>query len=245
MMKNIDPFLLTMLGLIVPGLLTGVGAIPVFFTRNVSQGKLDVFLGAAAGVMLSATCFSLILPSIEENGGGFRGVIISSLGILAGAVFLDIIVEGNPSDSLKKIWLFVIAITIHNFPEGMATGVGFGGDSVANGLPIAIGIGLQNMPEGLAVALSLVRENYTVKKAFLIALFTGLVEPIGAFLGYGLVTWFSPILGFILAFAGGAMLFVISDEIIPETHSNGYERQATYGIVIGFIIMMILDVALG
>ena len=258
MMKNIDPFLITILGLIVPGLLTGVGAIPVFFTKNVNQGKLDVFLGAAAGVMLSATCFSLILPSIEENGGGFRGVLITSLGIFAGAVFLDLIdkysphehlldkrVEGNPSNSLKKIWLFVIAITIHNFPEGMATGVGFGGDSVANGLPIAIGIGLQNMPEGLAVALALVRENYTVKKAFLIALFTGLVEPIGAFLGYGLVTWFSPILGFILAFAGGAMLFVISDEIIPETHSNGYERQATYGIIIGFIIMMILDVALG
>lgn len=116
MIKNIDPFLLTMLGLILPGLLTGVGAIPVFFTRNVNQGKLDVFLGAAAGVMLSATCFSLILPSIEENGGGFRGVLISSLGILAGAVFLDLIdkysphehlldkrVEGNPSDSLKNM----------------------------------------------------------------------------------------------------------------------------------------------
>ncbi|WP_297811245.1 ZIP family metal transporter [uncultured Finegoldia sp.] len=258
MFKGIDPFLLIIIGLIAPGLLTGVGAIPVFFTRNVSQAKLDVFLGAAAGVMLSATCFSLILPSIEQNGGGLTGVLISSLGIFSGAVFLDLIdkysphehlldkrVEGNPSESLKKIWLFIIAITIHNFPEGMATGVGFGGNSISNGLPIAIGIGLQNMPEGLAVALSLIREDYSVKKAFLIALLTGLVEPIGAFLGFGLVTWFSPILGFILAFAAGAMLFVISDEIIPETHSNGFERQATYGIVIGFIIMMILDVALG
>lgn len=114
-----------------------------------------------------------------------------------------------------------------------------------NGVAIAVGIGLQNMPEGLAVALSLKREGYTKKYSFIIAMLTGLVEPIGAFLGYGLVKIFNPILGFVLSLAAGAMLFVISDEIIPETHSNGYERQATYGVIIGFIIMMIMDITLG
>jgi ZIP family zinc transporter len=250
--------LLLLAGLVLPGLMTGLGALPVFFTRNVSRGLLDTFLGGAAGVMLAASCFSLIIPSIEYGGGDFKAVMITSLGIFLGAVMLDLIdkfaphehlinkkVEGKNTESLSKIWLFIIAITIHNFPEGLATGVGFGTENMADGFAIAFGIGLQNMPEGLAVALSLIREDYSVKYSFLIALLTGLVEPIGAFMGYGLVLVFSPILPFILALAGGAMLFVISDEIIPETHSKGYERQATYGIIIGFIIMMILDVLLG
>lgn len=247
-----------LMGLIGPGIMTGIGALPIFVTRDVSQGMLDTLLGVAAGVMLSATCFSLIMPSIEFGGNNLQAVLITSLGIFAGAVMIDMIdkyaphehlmdkrIEGVNAQSLKKIWLFIIAITIHNFPEGLATGVGFGTDNINNGLAIALGIGLQNMPEGLAVALSLVREKYNPGKAFWIATLTGLVEPIGAFLGFGLVTVFRPIMGFILALAGGAMLFVISDEIIPETHSNGYERQATYGIVIGFIIMMILDILLG
>ena len=260
MINQLNPTLVVVLGCILPGVMTGVGALPIFFTKEkkVSQGLLDVLLGGAAGVMLAATCFSLIIPSIESGGGDLKAVLITSLGIFLGAVFLDVIdriaphehlldnrVEGGATDSLKKIWLFIIAITIHNIPEGMATGVAFGTDNIMNGVTIAIGIGLQNMPEGLAVALALVRENYEVKTAFMIAFLTGLVEPIGAFLGYGLVSVFEPILGFILAFAGGAMLFVISDEIIPETHSNGYEREATYGIIIGFIIMMILDITLG
>lgn len=246
------------MGLVLPGLMTGVGAIPIFFTRNVSRGLLDTFLGGAAGVMLAASCFSLIIPSIEYGGGDFKAVMVCSLGIFMGAFLIDMIdkfaphehlinkkVEGKNTESLSKIWLFIIAITIHNFPEGLATGVGFGTDDISNGVAIAFGIALQNMPEGLAVALSLVRENYSVKYSFLIALLTGLVEPIGAFLGYGLVLVFEPVLPFILALAGGAMLFVISDEIIPETHSRGYERQATYGIIIGFIVMMILDILLG
>lgn len=258
MISSMNQDWVIILGCIIPGVLTGVGALPIFFTKSVSQRLLDVLLGGAAGVMLAATCFSLIIPSIEAGGGDLKAVLITSLGIFLGAVFLDLVdrfaphqhlldkrVEGGASDSLKKIWLFVIAITIHNIPEGMATGVAFGTENIMNGVAIAIGIGLQNMPEGLAVALALVREKYTVKKAFIIALLTGLVEPIGAFLGYALVSVFEPLLGIILAFAGGAMLFVISDEIIPETHSNGYEREATYGIIIGFIVMMILDITLG
>lgn len=239
------------------GLMTGVGALPIFLTRNISNKMLDTLLGFAAGVMLAATSFSLILPSIEYGGGGFKAALITAFGIFMGAVFLDLTDKYSPhvhlldkrvegaSASLKKIWLFVIAITIHNFPEGLAVGVGFGDNNVNNGLILALGIGLQNLPEGLAVALALVREKYTIKRAFWIAMLTGLVEPIGGVLGLVLVSYFKPVLPFILAFAAGAMLFVISDEIIPETHKGGYERQATYGVIIGFMIMMILDVTLG
>lgn len=240
------------------GLMTGVGAIPIFFTRNVSQKILDLLLGFAAGVMLAATSFSLIIPSLDYSGGGLKGALITSAGILVGAIFLDLTdkysphehlldkrIEGGATKSLKRIWLFIIAITIHNFPEGLAVGVGFGDNNISNGLTLAMGIGLQNMPEGLAVGISLLRENYSQKKAFLIALLTGLVEPVGGLLGLLLVSVFKPILPFTLAFAAGAMLFVISDEIIPETHQGGHEREATFGVIVGFVVMMILDVTLG
>lgn len=240
------------------GLMTGVGSIPIFFTKNISQKMLDLLLGFAAGVMLAATSFSLIIPSLDYSGGSIKGAIITAAGIVAGAIFLDLTdkysphehlldkrIEGGATNSLKRIWLFIIAITIHNFPEGLAVGVGFGDNNISNGLTLAMGIGLQNLPEGLAVALALVREKYTQKNAFNIALLTGLVEPIGGILGLFLVSIFRPILPFTLAFAAGAMLFVISDEIIPETHQGGHEREATFGVIIGFVIMMILDVSLG
>lgn len=245
------------IGLVFPGLMTALGAVPVFFTKNVSQKLLDMMLGFAAGIMLAATCFSLVMPSIEYGGGDFKAVIITSLGILFGAFIIDMIDKYSPhehlidkrregvSSSLSEIWLFIIAITIHNFPEGMATGVGFGTENISDGLALALGIGIQNMPEGLAVALSLVREKYSVKYAFIVAALTGLVEPVGAALGFGLVNVFKPVLPVVLASAAGAMLFVICDEIIPETHSKGYEREATYGIIFGFVIMMILDILLG
>ena len=245
-------------GLVLPGLMTGVGALPALFTGNVTRKWLDAMLGFAAGVMLAATCFSLILPSIEFGGGTFKAVLITGLGIIVGAVIIDLIDrfaphehlinkhhEGVAADSLKKIWLFIIAIAIHNFPEGMAVGVAFGSGNLSHGVPIAIGIGLQNMPEGLAVAFALIREKYSVGKAYWIAFLTGLIEPIGALLGYGLVRLFSPALPFILAVAGGAMLFVIADEVIPETHSGGNERLATFALIIGFVIMMVMDIALG
>lgn len=244
-------------GLVFPGLMTALGAVPVFFTKNVSQKLLDMMLGFAAGIMLAATCFSLVMPSIEYGGGDVKAVMITSLGIIFGAFVIDMIDKFSPhehlidkrregaSSSLSQIWLFIIAITIHNFPEGMATGVGFGTENINDGLALALGIGIQNMPEGLAVALSLVRENYTTKYAFMVAALTGLVEPVGALLGYSLVNVFKPALPVVLATAAGAMLFVICDEIIPETHTKGYEREATYGIIFGFVIMMILDILLG
>lgn len=238
------------------GLATGAGALPIFVTRSVSQKVLDGMLGFAAGVMLAATSFSLVIPAIEYGGGGARGALIAALGIMLGGVFLDLIDKFTPhlhfisgpegmKSHLRKIWLFVLAITIHNFPEGLAVGVGFGDGNIANGMSLAIGIGLQNMPEGLAVALPLLRERYSPAQAFWIALLTGLVEPVGGLVGVGLVQIARPVLPLALAFAAGAMLFVISDEIIPETHGRGFERVATYAVLIGFVLMMFLDNTLG
>jgi len=242
---------------LIAGLCTGIGAIPVFFTKEVSHKTLDTMLGFAAGVMLAATSFSLIIPAIEFGGNGMRGATIALIGIMLGGIFLDLMDQHAPHNhilklaptgernNLTKVWLFIIAITLHNFPEGLAVGVGFGNGDIGNGLSIAIAIGLQNIPEGLAVALALIREKYSVTKAFLIALATGLVEPIGGIIGVGLVHVAQPVLPYALAFAAGAMLYVICDEIIPETQKHGYERRATYGLMIGFVIMMFLDVSLG
>ncbi len=240
------------------GLLSGVGALPALFFKKVPDKVMNTMLGGAAGVMLAATSFSLIVPGIEHGNEvwpGF-GVYIVVFGMLLGAIFLDRIDKWlphehfftgpeGPSSSLKRIWLFIIAITIHNFPEGLAVGVGFGSGDIGAGTSLAIGIGLQNMPEGLAVALPLLGLGYSRWKAIGIATLTGLVEPIGGLLGVGMVTIFYPILPLGLAFAAGAMLFVISDEIIPETHSKGKSRIATFGVMVGFVIMMAMDNLLG
>lgn len=249
------------------GLATGAGALPVFFTRDVPKKLLDALLGAAAGVMLAATSFSLIIPAIEKASGGINGASIALVGILSGGVFLDVVDKFFPntnlsanyasnalrkngllgiSPSLRRVWIFILAVTVHNFPEGMAVGVGFGDGDIKNGLSLAIGIGLQNMPEGLAVALPLIREGFPAWKAFLIALATGLVEPLGGGLGIGLVRIARPVLPFTLAFAAGAMLFVIAHEIIPESQNNqGNSRLATHALLVGFVIMMFMDVVLG
>ena len=232
---------------LVAGLATGFGALPVLFTKRVSDKLLDVMLGFAAGVMLAATSFSLLVPSIDLGGPW-----VAVLGLLLGAVVLHLIdrfiphfspafgVEGPPS-RLSRIWLFVLAITIHNFPEGLAVGVSFGSGDVAAGFVIATAIGLQNMPEGLAVALPLLREGYSRKKALGYGTLTGLVEPLGGLLGAAIVVISKPLLPWGLAFAAGAMLFVIADEMIPESHRKGYEREATFGLIAGFVIMMLLD----
>jgi len=273
MLQHLSQSNLILLGLLaslLAGLATGLGSIPIFFTRKISKKFLDMLLGAAAGVMLAATSFSLIVPAIEKGGGSFRGATIALIGILCGGIFLDIIdkffpdtnlllnaVNGNGNGSngvdaqdiqlkLRKVWLFIFAITVHNFPEGMAVGVGFGDGDIANGISLAIGIGLQNFPEGLAVALPLIRQYVPKWKAFLIALATGLVEPIGGLLGVALVHISKPLLPFALAFAAGAMLFVISHEIIPETQNHqGHSKLATHALLVGFVIMMFLDNTLG
>ena len=243
---------------ILAGLATGAGALPMFFFKRVSDKILNTMLGGAAGVMLAATSFSLIVPGIEYGNQIWPGygVYIVVFGMLFGAVFLDridkwlphehfVLGHEGPSSSLKRIWLFIIAITIHNFPEGLAVGVGFGSGDIGAGTSLAIGIGIQNMPEGLAVAMPLIGLGYSRWRAIGIATLTGLVEPIGGVLGVAAVTVFNSVLPFGLAFAAGAMLFVISDEIIPETHSKGKSRLATFGVMIGFVIMMALDNLLG
>ncbi len=229
------------------GLATGAGALPVLFTKKISDRLLDIMLGFSAGVMLAATSFSLIVPAIELSGPW-----IAVLGIISGAFVLHLIdrsiphfhpalgAEG-PSSKLSRVWLFVIAITIHNFPEGLAVGVSFGSGNVAAGLVVATAIGLQNMPEGLAVALPLLREGYTKRKSLMYGTLTGLVEPVGGLLGVALVSIFHPILPWALAFAAGAMLFIVSDEMIPESHRRGFEREATFGLIAGFVVMMLLD----
>ena len=240
------------------GLASGLGALPALFFKNVPDRILNTMLGGAAGVMLAATSFSLIVPGIEYGNQIWPGygVYVVALGMLFGAVFLDrvdkwlphehfVLGHEGPSSSLKRIWLFVIAITIHNFPEGLAVGVGFGAGDMGAGISLAVGIGLQNMPEGLAVALPLIGIGYSRWRAIGIATLTGLVEPVGGFLGVASVTFLRPILPLGLAFAAGAMLFVISDEIIPETHSKGKSRMATFGVMVGFVIMMALDNLLG
>lgn len=243
---------------ILAGLATGVGALPALFFKNISTRLFNGMLGAAAGVMLAATAFSLLVPGMaygEQIWPG-KGLLIVSVGMLMGALFLHFADEKLPHlhfdtvadeslDSLQKISLFIIAITIHNFPEGMSVGVSFGTGDMHNGLVLSIAIALQNLPEGLAVALPLVGLGYNKWKAVGLATLTGLVEPVGGLLGITMVTLFSSVLPIAMGFAAGAMLFVISEEIIPETHSNGRSRVATFSLMIGFIIMMMLDKILG
>jgi len=243
---------------ILAGLATGLGALPALFFKNISQNLFNSMLGAAAGVMLAATAFSLLVPGMAYGNlvSPGKGIYIVSFGMLIGALFLHYAdrqlphvhfesVSDTHLSSLKKVWLFIIAITIHNFPEGMSVGVSFGSGEMKNGVVLAIAIALQNIPEGLAVALPLVGLGYNKWRAVGIATLTGLVEPVGGLLGITMVTLFQPILPIAMGFAAGAMLFVISEEIIPETHSNGRSRYATFALMIGFIIMMTLDNMLG
>ncbi len=251
--------LLGVLASLAAGMATSIGAIPILFGREISDRYLDIMLGFAAGVMLAASAFSLLVPALNMDPiyteWDLEPVMITVVGFIAGALFIHIIdrwaphqhfisgPEGseNMSKRLAATWLFVIAITIHNFPEGLAVGVSFGSGDIAAGTVVALAIGLQNIPEGTAVALPLVREGYSRFDALKITLATGLVEPIGGLIGVVAVTIVTGMLGFGMAFAAGAMIFVVSDEIIPESHRKGHERPATFGVIFGFVIMMFLD----
>jgi len=256
-----SPLTLGFLGSLAAGLMTGVGALPVLFGHLPSERARDALLGFAAGVMLAASFFSLIIPALEAAtvlyGEGAWPAGIAVAGILMGMGLMGLLNEHLPhehftgahegpvSPTLRRIWLFVIAITIHNFPEGVAVGVGFGTGDIGHGLSLAIGIGLQNAPEGLAVAVALIGERYAPLRAAGIALATGLVEPVGGLAGAALVSVSQPLMPWGLAFAAGAMLYVISHEIIPETHRRGFENEATTGLAIGLVTMLFLDVWLG
>ena len=243
------------------GAMTAVGALPVLYGRSVSVRAQDLLLGFAAGVMLAASFFSLIIPAIAASVGLYGGAVVPAA-VAAGGILLGVVAvaaanewiphrhfvqgrQGPAGLTASKVWLFVGAITIHNFPEGMAVGVGYAGGDFANATALAVGIGLQNAPEGLAVAVALIAEGHSRPQAFFIAAATAIVEPVGGFLGVGAVAIAAPLLPWALAFAAGAMIYVISHEIIPETHSRGFQNEATAGLTVGLVLMMFLDVALG
>jgi ZIP family zinc transporter len=241
------------------GLLTGIGALPALLGQSVSQRLSDTLLGFAAGVMLAASFFSLIIPGLEAArsiyGAGIVPPSIAVAGVLLGAAFIAILNdvvphehsfqgrEGASPGTLSRVWLFVLAITIHNLPEGLAVGVGFAGGDFARGLALAIGIGLQNAPEGLAVALALLSCGYRRGYSFMVATLTGLVEPVTGLLGAYAVSLSAQLLPWGMTFAAGAMIYVISHEIIPETHRRGSQNEATLGLMVGLTLMMFLDVA--
>ena len=259
--RDLPVIYLGFVGSLAAGLLTGVGALPVFFIRNVPHRTQNLMLGFGAGVMLAATAFSLVVPGIdaayERLSNKSLAALVVALGMLIGGLCLWTanhhfaerrFVKGPYSvaaQSLQRAWLFIIAITLHNFPEGLAVGVGFGTGDIGNGITLAVAIGLQNMPEGLAVALALLAGGYSTGRAFLVALLSGMVEPVGGVLGAGIVSLVAPLLPWGLAFAAGAMLFVISQEVIPEIHRRKTESINTFGLLVGFVVMMMLDVILG
>ena len=247
--------LLTALGV---GGATVLGSIIGFFFKNLSHKFSDLILSFAAGVMLAAAVLGLILPSLDY--GGDYGLIITIAGIFAGALCLNLmdrlvphmhhLVGGDAeahhgNANLDKVLLFVSAIAIHNLPEGIAAGVSFGSGNSAEALMIAGGIALQNIPEGMVIIAPMLAAGISPKRTFLCAMATGLVEVLGTLLGYFAVTIATAILPFALAFAGGTMLYVISDEMIPETHHDNQESGATYALLVGFCVMLVSDVLLG
>lgn len=247
--------LLTALGV---GGATVLGAVLGFFIKKIPHKYNDAILSFAAGVMLAAAVIGLILPSIQA--GGRHGVWVTGLGILCGAVFLNFADRFVPhlhnltgldkekhagAEGLNKVMLFVLAIAIHNLPEGIAAGVAAGQGDVGSSLSVTVGIMLQNVPEGMIIVSPLLAAGVARGRAFAIASLTGVIEVVGTFLGFFSVSLASAILPFALAFAGGTMLYVIGDEIIPETHAHGFERLSTYALLLGFILMLIMDHYIG
>ena len=246
--------LLTALGV---GGATVIGSLIGFIFKNISHKFSDIVLSFAAGVMFAAAMLGLIIPSLEY--GGKYGILITVAGIFAGAVCLNLIdklvphlhkivgvePESHHNANLSKVLLFVLAIAIHNLPEGIAAGVGFGSGDTTQALIIAGGIALQNIPEGMVIIAPMLAAGISPRKTFILAMITGFVEVIGTLIGYFAVSISTAILPFALAFAGGTMLYVISDEMIPETHAHGSERGATYSLLVGFCVMLVTDVVLG
>ncbi len=248
-------------GSAVAAMATALGALPALFVRHISARWEAIMLGFGAGVMVAAACFSLILPGIDAGaailGSKLAGVLIVATGLLLGAIsllFADKLVphehpaagrHGPDWVHLRRVWLMVLAIALHNFPEGMAIGVGFAGGDASVGIPLAVAIAIQDVPEGLVVAVALRTVAYAPWKATLIGALTGLAEPLGAVVGVVLGSSFAPFYPLGLGFAAGAMIWVVSHEIIPETHRKGHEQAATLGLIGGFIVMMLLDTALG
>ena len=248
--------LLTALGV---GGATVIGALIGFLFKKISHRFHDVVLSFAAGVMLAAAVLGLVVPSLEF--GGRYGIAVTVIGIFCGAGCLNLIDkivphlhrmigtdgETHPEQTrrINKVFLFVIAIAIHNFPEGIAAGVSFGTDNIAQAITVAGGIALQNIPEGMVIISPMLAAGVSRRRTLVIALLTGVIEVVGTLIGYFAVSLSTAILPFALAFAAGTMLYVISDEMIPETHAHGHERAATYALLVGFCLMLTFDFFLG
>ena len=233
---------------------TVLGSLLGFLFHHIPHKWNDAILGFAAGVMLAASFVGLILPSIQE--GGRQGALICTAGLVCGACFLNAADRLTPhlhhitgveteshahNEALDKIMLFVLAIAIHNLPEGMAAGVGAGSGDWGNSVTVTAGIMLQNIPEGMIIISPMVLGGVRKGRAFLIGAFTGMIEVAGVLIGYFAVSVSAALLPFAMAFAGGTMLYIISDEMIPETHSHGFERMATYSLIAGVIVMLLMD----
>jgi ZIP family zinc transporter len=263
--ESIDPILAALYATLFTWFLTAFGASFVFFFKNMNRVVLDGMLGFTGGVMIAASFWSLLAPAIEmSKGEGFVKVIPAAVGFGLGALFifgLDKIlphlhINFQETEGVKSPWqrttLLVLAITLHNIPEGLAVGVLFGGvaagipeASIAGAVTLAIGIGIQNFPEGIAVSMPLRRMGMSRWKSFMYGQSSALVEPVAGVLGAVAVTFFTPLLPYALAFAAGAMIFVVVEEVIPETQQDKNTDIATLGLIGGFIVMMTLDVALG
>jgi len=263
--KSIDPILAALYASLFTWFLTAFGASFVFFFKSMNRTVLDGMLGFTGGVMVAASFWSLLAPAIEMSSGiGFEKVMPASIGFFLGALFIfgldkllpHIHINFKQTEGIKTPWqrttLLVLAITLHNIPEGLAVGVLFGGvaagipeASIAGAVTLAIGIGIQNFPEGIAVSMPLRRMGMSRMKSFMYGQSSALVEPVAAVFGAFAVTFFTPILPYALAFAAGAMVFVVVEEVIPETQQDKNTDIATLGFIGGFIIMMVLDVALG
>ena len=245
----------------VAALATAAGALPALFVRHISPRWEDIMLGFGAGVMAAASCFSLIIPGVAAGahilGSRPAGAALVAAGLILGALFLLLTDRMVPHEHrgagrhgpdwmhLRSVWLMVFAICLHNFPEGMAIGVGFSGGDTSVGIPLAAAIAIQDVPEGLVVAVALRTVAYAPWQAAAAGALSGLAEPIGAVVSVALTSGFAPLYPLGLGFAAGAMLWVVSHEIIPETHRKGHEQAATLGLIGGFVVMMMLDTALG
>jgi len=245
--------------------LTALGASLVFFVKDLNRAVLDGLLGFTGGVMVAASFWSLLAPGIEMSPGeGFTKVMPAAIGFGLGALFIfgldkvlpHIHINFKESEGIKTPWhrttLLVLAITLHNIPEGLAVGVLFGGvaagipeASIAGAVALAIGIGIQNFPEGIAVSMPMRRQGVSRFKSFWYGQLSAVVEPVAAVIGAVAVSFFTPLLPYALSFAAGAMIFVVVEEVIPETQQDKYTDIATLGFILGFIVMMMLDVALG
>lgn len=261
-----NTWLIIIIGISFVFVMTSLGAALVFFFRkNISKNLNRIFLGFAAGVMIAASVWSLLIPAIESaEEQNIPGYIPAVIGFIAGGFFLLLIdkllphihpragVQEGVKSSFQRTTMLVFAVTLHNIPEGLAVGLSFGlalktGDAtlLASALALSIGIGLQNFPEGAAISLPLKNENISNRKAFILGSLSGIVEPIAAVLGILLASWLPAVMPWFLAFAAGAMIYVVAEELIPEAQLDSHSNIGTIAVMVGFAVMMLLDIALG